>query len=102
MFHVCVPTGGFLPEAARGTVRSGLMASWDWYRTLAGVAKADVNDSRAERAHLPPVDSLDLWSAGFDTRVMIDTRTQRGRRKFVCACRDTRSGLGRAVRSRGA
>ena len=53
--------GGFVPATVHGSVQSGLTAGWDWYRTLAGIAQVDPRDRRAEAAHLPPVESHDLW-----------------------------------------
>jgi len=54
-------SGGFLPEGVRGTKQTGLMAGWDWYATLAGLAGVDPTDTKAVEAGLPPIDSLDMW-----------------------------------------
>merc|ERR1712070_175865 len=54
-------TGGFLPEAVRGTKQEGLMAGWDWYATYAALAGVDPTDHRAAAAGLPPIDSHNLW-----------------------------------------
>eukprot|EP00401_Gymnodinium_catenatum_P076341 CAMPEP_0117502376 /NCGR_PEP_ID=MMETSP0784-20121206/23781_1 /TAXON_ID=39447 /ORGANISM="" /LENGTH=593 /DNA_ID=CAMNT_0005297657 /DNA_START=136 /DNA_END=1917 /DNA_ORIENTATION=+ len=54
-------SGGFVPQKARGSVRSGLAAVWDWYGTFAALAKADPTDHRAAEVGLPEVDSKDLW-----------------------------------------
>merc|ERR1711988_312315 len=54
-------SGGFLPEAVRGTKNEGLMAAWDWYATYAALAGADPTDHRAAAAGLPPIDSHNLW-----------------------------------------
>lgn len=55
-------TGGLLPEAVRGTKQTGMMAAWDWFATIAGLAGVkDITDHRAAKAGLPPVDSFDMW-----------------------------------------
>eukprot|EP00036_Acanthoecidae_sp_10tr_P003623 CAMPEP_0182938072 /NCGR_PEP_ID=MMETSP0105_2-20130417/43199_1 /TAXON_ID=81532 ORGANISM="Acanthoeca-like sp., Strain 10tr" /NCGR_SAMPLE_ID=MMETSP0105_2 /ASSEMBLY_ACC=CAM_ASM_000205 /LENGTH=553 /DNA_ID=CAMNT_0025077337 /DNA_START=14 /DNA_END=1675 /DNA_ORIENTATION=+ len=54
-------SGGFVPEAVRGTKLTEMVAGWDWYATLAGLAGADPTDHKAAEAGLPPIDSLDLW-----------------------------------------
>jgi len=54
-------SGGFLPQAVRGTKSEALMASWDWYATFAGLAGADPTDAKAAKAGLPPHDSIDQW-----------------------------------------
>mmetsp|Transcript_61207 Transcript_61207/g.108908 ORF Transcript_61207/g.108908 Transcript_61207/m.108908 type:complete len:546 (+) Transcript_61207:157-1794(+) len=55
-------TGGLLPENVRGTKQTGLMAAWDWFATITGLAGVkDITDYRAAAAGLPPVDSLDMW-----------------------------------------
>jgi len=54
-------SGGFLPEAVRGTKNDGLMAGWDWYATYAALAGVDPTDHRAAAAGLPPIDSHNLW-----------------------------------------
>ena len=50
-----------IPPSRRGTAEAGLVAGWDWYATLAGLAGVDPTDHRAAQAGLPPIDSLDLW-----------------------------------------
>jgi len=54
-------SGGFIPEAQRGTKRTGLTAGWDWYATYCFLAGVDPTDERAKAAGLPPIDSLNLW-----------------------------------------
>lgn len=55
-------SGGLVPESVRGTKQTGLMAAWDWFATIAGLAGVqDITDRRGEAAGLPPVDSLDMW-----------------------------------------
>ena len=53
-------SGGFLPEAVRGTKFDGLTTIWDWYGTFASLAGVDPTDHRAAAAGLPKVDSYDL------------------------------------------
>eukprot|EP00966_Prymnesium_polylepis_P221491 5123631-Prymnesium_polylepis.1 len=47
----------------RGTRLDGLIALWDWYRTLAeGVGGLnEITDKRAAAARLPPLDSINVW-----------------------------------------
>merc|ERR1712066_127129 len=54
-------SGGFLPQAVRGTKQEGLMAGWDWYATYAALAGVDPTDKKAAAAGLPPHDSHNLW-----------------------------------------
>merc|ERR1712039_187668 len=54
-------SGGFLPEAVRGTKNEGLMAGWDWYATFAALAGEDPTDHKAAAAGLPTIDSHNLW-----------------------------------------
>merc|ERR1712070_913647 len=54
-------SGGFLPQAVRGTKQEGLMAGWDWYATYAALAGVDPTDTKAAAAGLPPHDSHNLW-----------------------------------------
>jgi len=54
-------SGGFLPEAVRGTKNEGLMAGWDWYATFAALAGVDPTDTSGAAAGLPPIDSHNLW-----------------------------------------
>ena len=54
-------SGGFVPPAARGTVREGLVGIEDWYPTLCGLAGVPVHDEAAAAAGLPPVDGVDQW-----------------------------------------
>ena len=53
--------GGFIPEAARGTVSDGMIAIADWYGTFAGLAGVDPTDHSAAASNLPPIDSVDVW-----------------------------------------
>ena len=54
-------SGGFLPEAMRGTKTEGYIHLADWYGTFCGLAGVDATDARAAAANLPPVDSMDMW-----------------------------------------
>jgi arylsulfatase I/J len=56
-----VLSGGFVPQARRGTVATGFVAIEDWYSTICGLAGVDPDDKAARSAGLPPIDSLDLW-----------------------------------------
>lgn len=56
--------GGFLPARMRGMKLEGehsYVSICDWYATFATLAGVSVVDEPAQRAGLPPVDSLDLW-----------------------------------------
>lgn len=54
-------SGGFLPDAVRGTKLEGIIHVADWYGTLCGLAGVDPTDSWAASSGLPPVDSVDVW-----------------------------------------
>eukprot|EP01064_Diplonema_japonicum_P008406 TRINITY_DN15861_c0_g1_i1.p1 TRINITY_DN15861_c0_g1~~TRINITY_DN15861_c0_g1_i1.p1 ORF type:complete len:522 (+),score=73.66 TRINITY_DN15861_c0_g1_i1:57-1622(+) len=54
-------SGGHLPPKAKGTRLEGLITAWDWYATLANLAGVDPRDEKAEKAGLPPIDSIDMW-----------------------------------------
>eukprot|EP00048_Salpingoeca_helianthica_P005368 m.87064 g.87064 ORF g.87064 m.87064 type:complete len:531 (-) comp13577_c0_seq2:23-1615(-) len=54
-------SGGFLPDAVRGTTQNGIVHIADWYHTFCGLAGVDPTDHAAARAGLPPIDSLDVW-----------------------------------------
>merc|ERR1712159_648215 len=55
-------SGGFLPEAVRGTKLEGIVHIADWYRTLAeGIAGVDPTDHWAAESGLPAIDSLNVW-----------------------------------------
>lgn len=74
-------SGGFVPEARRGTIEPGFAAIEDWcvcclvwatgvslngqpycrYATFCALAGVDPTDTRAAAAGLPPIDSLNLW-----------------------------------------
>ena len=53
-------SGGFLPEARRGTKYEGLVTAWDWYATFCAFAGVDPTDHRAASAALPRIDSFDM------------------------------------------
>ena len=54
-------SGGFIPEAVRGTKQEGMMHIADWYGTFCDLAGIDPTDKRAAAAGLPPVDSKNVW-----------------------------------------
>ncbi|KAG5176255.1 arylsulfatase B-like protein [Tribonema minus] len=54
-------SGGYLPQARRGAVATGLIAAEDWYATYCALAGQDPVDSKASKAGLPPVDSINMW-----------------------------------------
>ena len=53
-------SGGFLPAAVRGTTTSGWAHVAAFYATFCALAGVDPTDYRAQKAGLPPIDSLDL------------------------------------------
>jgi arylsulfatase I/J len=57
-------SGGYLQKAAPsriGTKLDGYTHVCDFYATFAHLAGVDPTDHRAAAAHLPPLDSLNLW-----------------------------------------
>ena len=54
-------SGGFLPEKMRGQKTDGYIHLADWYGSFCYLANVDPRDERAEKAKLPPVDSLNMW-----------------------------------------
>ncbi|KAG5190929.1 arylsulfatase B-like protein [Tribonema minus] len=54
-------TGGRLPAKQIGKVASGLVAVEDWYATFCALGRADPTDTKAQKAGLPPVDSINMW-----------------------------------------
>ena len=57
-------SGGYLPEAVRGTTSNAVMHIADWYTTFSLLAGVDPFDSKAAAQldkPLPPVSGLDLW-----------------------------------------
>ena len=56
-----VVSGGWLPTAAAGTVVDGLIHLCDWYATFCALAGVDPFDTKAAKALLPPIDSLNVW-----------------------------------------
>ena len=54
-------SGGYLPEAVRGTKLNEIVHIADWYATLCGLAGVDPTDSWAAESKLPPIDSIDMW-----------------------------------------
>ena len=57
-------SGGFLPPHVRGTISSKYIHVCDWWSTILGLAGIDPTDHAAAKyPFLPPIDSLDQWSA---------------------------------------
>mmetsp|Transcript_10293 Transcript_10293/g.14187 ORF Transcript_10293/g.14187 Transcript_10293/m.14187 type:complete len:274 (-) Transcript_10293:356-1177(-) len=54
-------SGGYLPETVRGTQQENMVTISDWYATFCALAGVDPFDSKAAKAGLPPVDSINLW-----------------------------------------
>ena len=54
-------TGGYLPENMRGQKTEGYIHIADWYATFCALAGVDPTDKRAEKAKLPPIDSMNMW-----------------------------------------
>jgi arylsulfatase I/J len=64
-------SGGFVPQAKRGTGFNGVISVADWYGTLSQLAGVDFEDQRAKAANewlsekglplLAPVDSVQQW-----------------------------------------
>ena len=52
-------SGGLVPAAKRGTTHNDLVACWDWYSSLCGLAGVAPADGAAAAAGLPPIDSVD-------------------------------------------
>ena len=59
--------GGLVPAAKRGTTHDDLVACWDWYSSLCGLAGVDPADRAAAAAGLPPIDSVDQLPHLFGT-----------------------------------
>eukprot|EP01064_Diplonema_japonicum_P013579 TRINITY_DN2111_c2_g1_i1.p1 TRINITY_DN2111_c2_g1~~TRINITY_DN2111_c2_g1_i1.p1 ORF type:complete len:544 (+),score=167.27 TRINITY_DN2111_c2_g1_i1:47-1633(+) len=54
-------SGGYLPQAVRGTKQEGVVHIADWYATFAHLAGVDPTDKPAAESHLPPIDSINVW-----------------------------------------
>ena len=54
-------SGGFLPQAVRGTVLRDPIHVADYYTTFAALAGVDPTDVAAKQAGLPPIDGVNLW-----------------------------------------
>ena len=59
-------SGGWLPEARRGSEYGGVVHIADWYSILCGLAGVDATDIAAAAAGLPAVDGRDLLAAILD------------------------------------
>ena len=54
-------SGGFLPKKMVGKKTEGYIHLADWYGTFCALAGVDPTDKKADKAHLPPVDSINIW-----------------------------------------
>eukprot|EP01083_Nonionella_stella_P034130 93448_1 len=54
-------TGGYVPENRRNLKLNGTIHIADIYATLCSIVGIDAEDKRAAEAHLPPVDSINMW-----------------------------------------
>ncbi|KAG5190928.1 arylsulfatase B-like protein [Tribonema minus] len=54
-------SGGFVPAAQRGTTVDGFVAVEDWFSTFCALAGVDPTDTKAQKAGLPPIDSINVW-----------------------------------------
>jgi len=54
-------SGGVIPEEMRGKRIDDYISIADWYGTILEVVGLDAHDERAEKANLPPVDSVSHW-----------------------------------------
>ena len=54
-------SGGYLPESMRGKKTEGYIHLADWYATFCSLAGVDPTDEKAIKAHLPPIDSMNMW-----------------------------------------
>lgn len=54
-------SGGYLPEAVRGTKKTGLISVADWYATFAALADVSAVDETAAQWGLPAVDGINQW-----------------------------------------
>ncbi len=77
-------SGGFLPEAVRGTQQSGMISIADWYATFSTLAGVDPFDEWAAESGLPPVDGLSISVFTVDTlRLECLAVTQRTERNIT-------------------
>lgn len=54
-------SGGYVPQAVRGTKSEAVSHLADWYATFCALAGVGTDDEEAANAGLHPVDSIDLW-----------------------------------------
>lgn len=54
-------SGGHLPTKMRNKTSTGYIHIADWYATFCGLAGVDPTDTKAAKANLPPIDSLNMW-----------------------------------------
>eukprot|EP01060_Flectonema_neradi_P000502 TRINITY_DN10315_c0_g2_i2.p1 TRINITY_DN10315_c0_g2~~TRINITY_DN10315_c0_g2_i2.p1 ORF type:complete len:532 (+),score=121.66 TRINITY_DN10315_c0_g2_i2:45-1640(+) len=54
-------SGGYVPEAKRGTKEEGMIHITDWYTTFCSIAGVPAVDPWAASSGLPGIDGLDMW-----------------------------------------
>jgi arylsulfatase I/J len=97
-------TGGFVPDASRGTRYSGIVSIADWYGLFCDLAGADPTDAEAAAANewlaprglplLPPVDSVTgLWDAITTTTNSNNNNTAANNAAASIASRDNNANL---------
>jgi hypothetical protein len=83
-------SGGFLPEARRGSSYHGLVSIADWYSISCGLAGAGTTDHAAAAVGLPPVDGIDLsralvWGDAGSTTCVLQRVVKAARPACACA-----------------
>ena len=73
-------SGGFIPEARRGSIEDGFIAGEDWYATFCRIAGVDPIDFLAAEYGLPPIDSIDMYD------LLIGEANCVSPREEVCTC----------------
>merc|ERR1712154_373022 len=53
--------GGYLPSDRRGQEENGMIHISDWYSTFCALNSIDPTDTKAAKAGIPPIDSLNVW-----------------------------------------
>ncbi|KAG5190936.1 alkaline-phosphatase-like protein [Tribonema minus] len=54
-------SGGFVPAARQNTTLTGFIGVEDWYSTFSALAGVNPTDTKAQKAGLPPIDSINMW-----------------------------------------
>eukprot|EP01113_Clastostelium_recurvatum_P050536 TRINITY_DN9591_c0_g1_i4.p1 TRINITY_DN9591_c0_g1~~TRINITY_DN9591_c0_g1_i4.p1 ORF type:complete len:555 (-),score=67.90 TRINITY_DN9591_c0_g1_i4:16-1527(-) len=81
-------SGGYVPEAVRGTKLEDFIAIEDWYATLSSLAGVNPFDDVAKKAGLPPVDGVDLWPL-LSGQNKTNPRTEIHIGQGCCCCTET-------------